>query len=136
MQRCFDVGRWLRRWGWKHHIDDALLEMDFGAWEGLPWSAIPKAEVDAWCSAFTTYAPGGGETLSELLARVARWTPVQDDAGSIIVVGHAGWILAREWLNVHGDASPKVEQWPQPPRYGELRRIGKAAHWELHLVDN
>ena len=124
MRRCADVGRWLRRWGWKHHIDAALLEMDFGAWEGLSWSTIPRAEIDAWCDAFTTHAPGGGETLAGLLARVASWTPVQDGFGPIIVVAHAGWILARGWLNDHGDTSPQVAQWPRAPGFGELRQVG------------
>jgi len=26
LQRCADVGRWLRRWGWRHEIDPALRD--------------------------------------------------------------------------------------------------------------
>ena len=28
LQRAADVGRWLRRWGWAHRVDAALLETD------------------------------------------------------------------------------------------------------------
>ncbi|MBW8718671.1 MAG: histidine phosphatase family protein, partial [Variovorax paradoxus] len=28
--------------------DPRLAEMDFGAWEGRPWSSIARAEFEAW----------------------------------------------------------------------------------------
>jgi alpha-ribazole phosphatase len=36
LRRCADVGRWLSRWGWTHHIDPRLLEVDFGPGTGVP----------------------------------------------------------------------------------------------------
>ena len=51
--------------------DARLRELDFGAWEGQPWSAIAKSAIDAWTAAFATHAPGGGESLALMLERVA-----------------------------------------------------------------
>ncbi|MDN3922401.1 histidine phosphatase family protein [Roseateles violae] len=119
LQRCADVGRWLRHWGWQHRIDPALAELDFGRWDGLAWSAIDKAQLDAWVADFATHRPGGGESLVELLDRAAGW---RAEPGAL-VVGHGGWMLARRWRLERGQALPEAEQWPAPPRYG--------ACWEL-----
>ncbi len=73
LRRCADVGRWLARWGWRHHIDARLLELHFGAWDGQPWHDIAWAEVQAWEADFTGHAPGGGEALAAMAARVAAW---------------------------------------------------------------
>jgi len=42
LQRAAAVGRWLRRWGWRHVVDARLREMDFGDWDGLHWSMIER----------------------------------------------------------------------------------------------
>ncbi len=68
--------------------DARLVEMDFGAWELRPWSAIPHAEVDAWATDLLDYRPGGGETVREVASRVQSFLDqLQHDA---IVVCHAG----------------------------------------------
>lgn len=117
LRRCADVGRWLRRWGFEHRLDPALLEADFGDWDGRPWSAIGADAVDAWCRDFAAHAPGGGETLVQLASRVAAWQP----GDARLVVGHAGWITMRRWQAEHGDALPTATQWPAP--------LACAGHW-------
>jgi alpha-ribazole phosphatase len=118
LRRCADVGRWLRRWGWRHLQSPALAELDFGQWDGQLWQAIAKADVDAWVADFADHAPGGGESLRQLLQRAAAWQP---PALPCVVVGHGGWMLARRW----GTAQPLpgAAQWPAPPRYGALWRL-------------
>ncbi|NML16017.1 histidine phosphatase family protein [Azohydromonas caseinilytica] len=118
LRRCAAVGRWLRRLGWTHRIDPALLEMDFGAWDGLSWDAIARAEVDAWCADFSHGRPGGGESLARMLERAAAW-PV----APAVVVAHGGWMLARRWSTTRGTL-PRVHEWPAAPGYGELWRLG------------
>lgn len=73
LRRCADVGRWLARWGWQHHLDARLMELHFGAWDGRPWRDIAWAAVQAWEADFTGHAPGGGEALTALAQRVAAW---------------------------------------------------------------
>jgi alpha-ribazole phosphatase len=115
LRRCADVGRWLRRWGWRHRIDADLREADFGAWDGQPWACIAREEVDAWCAHFMGHAPGGGEPLAEFMARAARWQPT----GAAVVVTHGGWLLARRWPIDHPGEPPTAARWPAAPRYGE-----------------
>lgn len=115
-RRCAAVARWLRRWGWRHERFEALLEMDFGDWEGRAWSDIGREPVEAWCADFLRHRPGGGESLLDMLARVGAW---QAPPGTV-VVAHAGWMLARRWLE-RGDGLPEhAGQWPAAPRHGEL----------------
>jgi len=53
--------------------DDRLQEMDFGAWEGRPWNAIDRRELDAWTHGFLHYRAGGhGESVAMFTARVSR----------------------------------------------------------------
>ena len=138
LQRCADVGRWLRRWGWRHHIDAALIEMDFGAWDGLPWSAIAHAEVEAWNENFAHYKPGGGESLTEVLTRVAAWQSgnhsgnqpanhAANQPGPVLIVAHAGWMRARRWLDEHNAANAALltsATLPTAPSYGALWKLG------------
>lgn len=142
LQRCAAVGRQLRRWGWRHHIDDGLLEMDFGSWDGLRWPQIAHADVDAWCQDFAHHAPGGGESLAAMLTRVAEsltrlsaqsvpavpWAepePVSTDRvpAPVLIVAHAGWMVSARWVHQHACAPLQPSQWPSSPRYGERRTL-------------
>ena len=125
LQRCAEVGEWLHRWGWTHYREAALLELDFGTWDGHAWSDIARSEVDAWVSEFTTYAPGGGESLRELLARAAAL----QIAAPAILVTHGGWMLARRWLVEHevGCEPLRASDWPVPPGYARCWRISAVA---------
>jgi alpha-ribazole phosphatase len=115
LQRCHAVGCWLRRWGWSHRMDPALIEADFGAWDGRRWADIAQADVDAWCADFLHHAPGGGESLHTFIQRVQAW---QAPETPVCIVGHAGWMLARRLLTT-GQAWPvRADQWPAPPAHG------------------
>ncbi|MBW4022811.1 MAG: phosphoglycerate mutase [Proteobacteria bacterium] len=75
-------------WGSVPHIDPRLLEIDFGAWEGLPWDDIPRADLDLWARDLLGFAPPGGETGAALVARVAAfWQRLEAPA---VVVTHGG----------------------------------------------
>lgn len=123
LQRSHAVGRWLRRWGFALHVDARLAEMDFGAWDGQPWSAIAWPEVQAWEADLRDHAAGGGESLQQVADRVQAFIHVTPRPA--LVVTHGGW------LNVLGrlDGQPGARlaqvdaaKWPSPPRHGALRR--------------
>ena len=119
LRRGADVGRWLRRWGWRHVIDARLAELHFGAWDGRRWADIPFAEVTAWEADFLGHAPGGGESLAALRRRQLDWLALPDGATARLVVGHAGWINA---LRSRHHAQPTAADWPRPLRYGQCWR--------------
>ncbi len=131
LQRSAAVGRWLARWGWRVHVDARLGELDFGRWDGLPWSGIAWAEVEAWQADLLHHAPGGGESLLALSARVQAFVADTDaeaalQPGPRLLVGHGGWINAlvhMPMLRAPLDAA----RWPAPPPHGALRRWTSAA---------
>ncbi|MEY4752369.1 MAG: hypothetical protein RJA44_44 [Pseudomonadota bacterium] len=114
LRRCADVARWLRRWGWRHQVDADLLELDFGAWDGQPWSSIDYAEVQAWEADFLHHAPGGGEALAQLRMRVRRSLAEQGGGGPRLIVGHAGWINT---LLLLGAEVVEASTWPSAWRH-------------------
>ena len=116
LERCAAVGRCLRRFGFVHRIDADLAELHFGAWDGREWSAIDAAQVRVWEDNFLHHAPGGSESLAQLFARVQRFAAAQTSL--CLVVGHAGWIAAWQWLEQRPGIEPTATAWPAPPRYG------------------
>lgn len=114
LARSRAVGEWLARWGWRHCVDPALAELDFGRWDGAPWAAVPRTELDAWCADFEHDAPGGGETVAALLRRVRGFDP----GAARIAVTHGGWLSAALWLRQPEGAPPSAPSWPPAPRHG------------------
>jgi alpha-ribazole phosphatase len=116
LRRCADVGRWLARWGWVHHVDVRLLEVDFGDWDGLAWADVDAGEISRWTDDFADHAPGGGESVRQLMARCRYF--LSSGSGARCVVGHAGWINAARWIAA-GRASPgAASEWPPVLGYG------------------
>lgn len=107
------------------HQDGRLVEMDFGAWEGQAWSAIPRAEIDAWATDPLRYRPGGGESVDQVLRRVRRaWTGIASSEANTLVLTHAGPI--RCLLHVAGGI-PILEAIQAGIAYGSVTRFEASA---------
>lgn len=52
-------------------LDARLAELDFGAWDGLAWSTIPRAHLDGWAADPAGFQMPDGERYLDLEARVA-----------------------------------------------------------------
>jgi len=117
LQRAAAVGRWLRRWGWRHVVDARLREMDFGDWDGLHWSMIERDRWADWDSDFEHHAPGGAESVYDLRTRVDDFVRVMP--ATCLVIGHAGWAGAWQWL---GRGTTTAACWPAATRHGALMR--------------
>lgn len=72
LARCHALARALcnRSTARSLRIEAQLQEMNFGRWEGLAWSDIPRAEIDAWAAAPLDYKDHGGESVRKLALRV------------------------------------------------------------------
>ena len=96
-----------------HFSTDARLrEMDFGLWEGVAWSDIPRAAVDAWTADFAHHRFGGKESANEVLARVASaWDerPLQHDT---LWIAHSGVAQAATLLQQGRRSMEKAADWP------------------------
>ena len=96
-------------------VDARFQEMDFGRWEGLRWSDIPRREVRAWTLDFLHARPHGGESVAELRDRTRE--ALSSYAGSgmqTLIVTHSGVIKA---ALAGGDT---MESFRTPVAFGEL----------------
>lgn len=120
LRRCHAVGRWLRRWGWRHRVDARLLELDFGAWDGRAWATIDARDVAAWEAAFLSHAPGGGESLQQMRERVRAFVQAHRLDHPLLLVAHAGCMQVLATL---AQSAVTAGDWPAPPRHLALRRF-------------
>lgn len=94
--------------------DARLREMDFGHWEGVLWSDIPRAAVDAWTADFARHRFGGKESANEVLARVAlAWDELQA-AGDTLWIAHSGVAQAAALLQQGVRHIAHAKDWPLP----------------------
>jgi alpha-ribazole phosphatase len=93
--------------------DDRLQEMDFGSWEGRAWEAIGEPAMTAWTSDFARHAPGGGETVQALLARVAAALDGERASRADAVwITHAGVVRATRLLATGARSVASAADWP------------------------
>jgi alpha-ribazole phosphatase len=72
-------------------VDDRLSELDFGAWEGQAWATIDRVELDRWAASVLTFAPPGGESGADLIARVRDFhSDLRRAREDCVVVSHGG----------------------------------------------
>lgn len=78
-------------------VDPLLRECDYGRWTGLTLEDVQAREPDAVGSWLhdPASAPHGGESVTDLMGRVAAWLDVQQETtGRTAVVTHASVIRA------------------------------------------
>jgi broad specificity phosphatase PhoE len=76
-------------------IEVALADCDYGRWSGRPLEEVQAQDpegVHAWLSD-PDAAPHGGETLRDLLARVAEWLKTQADRPGTVVAVAPGSVV-------------------------------------------
>ena len=81
--------------GCEADIDDRLLELDYGEWDGRPLAEIPGERWAAWI-ADPSFAPPGGESLVSVTARVESFCRdhAEADRAQTIAVSHVSPIKA------------------------------------------
>lgn len=114
------------------NADARLKEMDFGQWEGVPWSQVPRAALDHWLADFGDHRFGGAESANEVLARVApAWADAQQATQrtglDTLWLTHAGVIRAVSLLAQGVQRITSANQWPMDaPAYGQWRLLQQA----------
>ena len=116
LRRCRELAEHLQA---QPMLDARLVEMDFGSWEGRPWDAIPRHELDAWAADVAGYAPPGGESPRRLQRRALDFVAGLDVPEAVIVT-HAGVIRT---LLAHWQGLPP-ERWTELVfDYGSCTRV-------------
>lgn len=100
-------------------LEPALMEMNFGDWEGKTWDAIGQQTSQPWMDDFVQVAPPNGENLADFFKRVSlflahlRLQPYKQ----VLVVTHAGAIRCI-WAFITG--MPLKNIFRIPVDYGEV----------------
>ncbi len=98
-------------------FDERLLELDFGAWEGVRWDDVDRAALDVWAADPAGFAPPGGETVAALIARIAAFAEdLRASDGDAIVVSHGGPLRLLGPM-LRGEA---IDWRAPPPGFGAL----------------
>lgn len=83
--------------GWTAAVDEALRDLDAGAWRGRSFDHL-LAEAPEMLMAWTAdpaFRPPGGESVEDLVARLAPWLEIQQrQAGRIGAVAHPAVLRA------------------------------------------
>lgn len=76
-------------------IDDRLVELDYGEWDGRPMAEVPAAAWAQW-HADPGFAPPGGESLLAVGARVESFCSetLAGERGTVVAVTHVSPIKA------------------------------------------
>ena len=106
-----------------HQIDPRLNEINFGAWEGIAWNAIPQPDFDTWISNFDAHQFGGAESVRDLLIRTSQALSACASHQNVIWVTHAGVIRAVNYIKQYGLNAPATsDKWPaKAPAFGDYQ---------------
>jgi alpha-ribazole phosphatase len=136
LQRCELLAQFLRglRPDLTFKTDLRLVEMNFGAWEGVPWADVPRTALDAWTTDFGEHRFGGIESANMVLARTrAAWsdtlaaTRLSGAAGAVWIT-HAGVIRAVSLLAQGVQRVDDAAQWPRAaPAFGQWSQVPMAS---------
>lgn len=74
-------------------VDDRLIEVDYGEWEGRPFGDLEPAVVARWHDD-GSFAPPGGESLAVVADRVASFCDERLDDHVVVAVSHVSPIKA------------------------------------------
>jgi alpha-ribazole phosphatase len=132
LQRCEHLAQVLQglRPDFALEVEPRLREMNFGAWEGKPWDAIPRQEMDAWVADFGYYRVGGAECTQAVLARTAQALADFQRAlqaagrGEGVWITHAGVIRCVALLVRGVERIERADQWPgEVIAFGSLQAV-------------
>lgn len=111
-------------------IDERLIELDYGRWDGLPLAEVSSADWAAWRSD-PEFAPPGGERLSDVAARVDAFCAdvLTDDL--VVAVSHVSPIKAAVCRALRVD---EHATWRMQLDLASVTRIGRRPDGGAYLV--
>jgi broad specificity phosphatase PhoE len=112
-------------------VDDRLVELDYGEWDGLRLNEVDATQWTAW-RADSSFAPPGGESLVSLGARVAAFCTERLRADTTIVaVSHVSPIKAAVCAALRVD---ERVTWRMQLEVASVTRIGRRPDGSAYLI--
>lgn len=80
----------------KGHVDERIMELNFGDWELMDWDAVFDDQGDVWMNDYVNQRCPQGESYQDLYERVASWFNelIKKEYKKVLVVTHSGVIRA------------------------------------------
>ncbi|MEV7009077.1 histidine phosphatase family protein [Streptosporangium sp. NPDC051022] len=116
--------------GLRAEPDPLLADCDYGRWSGRTLAEIEAAEPEALAAWLTdpAAAPHGGESIIDLLGRVAGWLSALEP-GRTVAVTHAAVVRAAV---VHAVGAPASAFWRvDVAPLARVELTGRAGRWRL-----
>jgi broad specificity phosphatase PhoE len=108
-----------------HHldvdIDDRLIELDYGEWDGIAFGEVPAAQWAAWRED-PAFAPPGGERLVDVTKRIASFLDDTNTDDLTIAVTHVSPIKAAICLALGVD---ERASWRMHLDIAAISRVGR-----------
>lgn len=92
LDRCKDLAKALE---YQNIIlEGALMEMNFGEWEGKKWNDLDQEKINEWMQDFVNIKTPDGESLTNLFGRVKSFLDSlrHQQMKSVLLITHAGVI--------------------------------------------
>ena len=74
-------------------VDDRLIELDYGEWDGKSFPDLPQDELARWRND-PTFAPPGGESLRAVTQRIDSFCTEMLAGPNVVAVSHVSPIKA------------------------------------------
>jgi broad specificity phosphatase PhoE len=113
-------------------VEPALRDCDYGAWRGRTLDDLDPAAMTAWLTD-PAAAPHGGESVMDLIDRIAGWLDSRSDAdGKIVAVTHAAVVKAAV---VHAILATPPSFWRiDVPPLSRTVLSGHSGRWTLRTL--
>jgi broad specificity phosphatase PhoE len=111
-------------------VDERLIELDYGDWDGVPLADVPAAAWAAW-RADPAFCPPGGEPLTAVTARVQQFCADAASDELVVAVSHVSPIKAAVCCALQIDERTTFRM---QLGLASLTRIGNRADGTLYMV--
>ncbi|HEY7439539.1 MAG TPA: histidine phosphatase family protein [Acidimicrobiia bacterium] len=121
LQRAVLTGRAIaQHHGIEAHVDERLIELDYGSWDGRSFTELPPDDVARWRED-PTFAPPGGESLADVAERVADFCTELVGEEIVVAVSHVSPIKAGALWAMGG---PQQLAWRMFLDLASITRVG------------
>jgi broad specificity phosphatase PhoE len=111
-------------------VDERLIELDYGEWDGARLQDIPTEQWAVW-RADPSFTPPGGESLLDVTGRISDFLGTVETDGLVIAVSHVSPIKAAVCIALGVD---ERASWRMQLGLATVTRVGHRADGSVYLA--